>query len=216
MSVNVRDIMKKDIIVAQRNMPVSEALDLMKTHKIRHLPIVNKQNEILGIVSDRDLRDAAPSIFDEKHKEFINLPVSKVMIENVITALPLDFVEESANTMTENQISCLPVEEDGVLAGIITETDLLHTLVRLTGAAMPTSRLEIEVPNESGQLSEVSNIIKDHQINIQSVLVYQSFSDNTKKILVFRVQCMDMRPLLKSLKEANYKIIWPTELEMKP
>jgi acetoin utilization protein AcuB len=211
----VRDIMKDQLIVSHKDMTICDALDLMKKHRIRHLPIVNDSNEIIGIVSDRDLRDASPSIFDDQHKQFINLPVSKVMIDDVITAMPRDFVEEAANIMVEQQISCLPVEEDDILVGIITETDLLNTLVKLTGADLPTSRLEIEVSNESGQLSDVSNIIKEHKINIQSVLVYPSFHDPSRKILVFRIQSIDLRPLLKTLKQRNYQIIWPTELEMK-
>lgn len=215
MALNVRDIMKTSIITAQANMAISEALDLMKTNKIRHLPVINSKNELTGIISDRDLRDAAPSIFADDHEAFVSLPVSKVMVEDVLTALPMDFVEEAANIMTENQISCLPVEENGKLAGIITETDLLNTLVRLTGADLPTSRLEIDVPNESGQLSEVSNIIKSHQINIQSVLVYPSFQNPERKVLLFRIQSMNMRPLLDSLKKNNYSVIWPSELEMK-
>ncbi|PYZ93964.1 phage tail protein [Salipaludibacillus keqinensis] len=207
--------MKDQLIVSHKDMTICDALDLMKKHRIRHLPIVNDSNEIIGIVSDRDLRDASPSIFDDQHKQFINLPVSKVMIDDVITAMPRDFVEEAANIMVEQQISCLPVEEDDILVGIITETDLLNTLVKLTGADLPTSRLEIEVSNESGQLSDVSNIIKEHKINIQSVLVYPSFHDPSRKILVFRIQSIDLRPLLKTLKQRNYQIIWPTELEMK-
>lgn len=214
--MNVRDIMKDKLIVSNKTMTICAALDLMKEKRIRHLPIVNSNNELQGIISDRDLRNATPSIFDnEEQKEFVNLPVSTVMVNDVITAMPMDFVEDAALTMVEHQISCLPVEEDGFLVGIITETDLLNTLVRLTGADLPTSRLEIEVENESGQLSDVSNIIKDHKINIQSVLVYPSFHDKTKKIIVFRIQSINLRPLLSSLKQKNYKIIWPTELEMK-
>jgi acetoin utilization protein AcuB len=214
--MNVRDIMKDKLIVSNKSMKICDALDLMKEKRIRHLPIVNSNNELQGIVSDRDLRDASPSIFeDEEHKEFVNLPVSKVMIDDVITAYPMDFVEEAALIMVENKISCLPVEEDNALVGIITETDLLNTLVRLTGADLPTSRLEIKVENESGQLSDISNIIKKHNINIQSVLVYPSFQDKSKKILVFRIQSIDLRPLISSLKQNKYQIIWPTELEMK-
>ncbi|WP_280769940.1 CBS and ACT domain-containing protein [Salipaludibacillus daqingensis] len=213
--MNVRDVMIKNLVVSNKTMTICEALDLMKENRIRHLPIVNSKYELEGIISDRDLRDASPSIFDEEHKEFVNLPVSNVMIDDVITALPMDFVEEAALTMVDNQISCLPVEEDGILVGIITETDLLKILVRLTGANLPTSRLEIEVENESGQLSDVSNIIKEHNVNIQSVLVYPSFYDETKKILVFRIQSINLSSLLTTLRSKHYKIIWPTELEMK-
>ncbi|MCR6107614.1 CBS domain-containing protein [Salipaludibacillus agaradhaerens] len=213
--MHVRDIMVTKVIVAPPEMSLSKALKLMLLHRIRHLPIVDKHNHLVGIISDRDLSDAIPSIFDSKPKEDVmSLPVSKVMVENVITALPDDFVEEAAHIMTEQQISCLPVEENGSLIGIITETDLLNILVRLTGADLPTSRLEIDVPNETGQLSNVSDVIKRHKINIHSVLVYPSFSNSERQTLVFRIQCMDMRGLISALKEKHYKIVWPQDMGM--
>lgn len=207
--------MKKEVISADPTMPVYKAIELMDKNRIRHLPIIDENSYLIGIISDRDLRDVKPSIFENNNEKFHNLPVSKVMITDMITAMPDDFVEEAAHTMIENKISCLPVETDGKLEGIISETDLLHTLVRLTGANLPTSRLEVEVPNETGKLAEVSSIISDHQLNIQSALVYQSFETNEKKILVFRIQSLNMRPLLNTLKKKRYEVIWPVDLEMK-
>lgn len=207
--------MIKEVISADPTMPIRKALELMDKNHIRHLPIVDKNRFLIGIISDRDLRDAKPSIFEGEHKKFLDLSISEVMITNVITAMPDDFVEEAAHTMIENNISCLPVENDGKLEGIISQTDLLHTLVRLTGADLPTSRLEIEVPNKTGKLAEVSAIIGEHQLNIQSALVYQSFETDAKKILVFRIQSLNMRPLLNTLKKTGYQVIWPIELEMK-
>ncbi|ADH98790.1 CBS and ACT domain-containing protein [Salisediminibacterium selenitireducens] len=212
--MNVSDIMVKDVITAKADMAAGDALEFMKHKHIRHLPIVDDDGQFIGIVSDRDLKDAAPSIFEKAHDDFIHVPVSKVMITDVITALPLDFVEEAAYTMVEHQISCLPVEDDGRLVGIITETDLLNVLVKLTGAALPSSRLEIEVSNESGNLCMVTQLIRDQGMNIQSVLLYPSHRDDTKKVLVFRIQAMDMRPLLDRLKNAGYNVKWPQDLEM--
>ncbi|MGJ9382361.1 CBS and ACT domain-containing protein [Salipaludibacillus sp. CF4.18] len=213
--MNLHHIMKKEVISADPTMPVYKAIELMDKNRIRHLPIIDENSYLIGIISDRDLRDVKPSIFENNNEKFHNLPVSKVMITDMITAMPDDFVEEAAHTMIENKISCLPVETDGKLEGIISETDLLHTLVRLTGANLPTSRLEVEVPNETGKLAEVSSIISDHQLNIQSALVYQSFETNEKKILVFRIQSLNMRPLLNTLKKKRYEVIWPVDLEMK-
>ncbi|AOM82150.1 CBS and ACT domain-containing protein [Salisediminibacterium beveridgei] len=212
--MNVSDIMVRDIKTAKPDLSTGDALEYMKAMHIRHLPVVNDAGEFVGIVSDRDLKDAAPSIFDKSHEDFIYVPISKVMITDVITALPLDFVEEAAFTMVEENISCLPVEEDGKLVGIITETDLLKILVKLTGASLPSSRLEVEVNDESGHLCRVTQLINEHKMNIQSVLLYPSPIDNKKKILVFRIQAMDMRPLLNTLKEEGFHVKWPKDLEL--
>ncbi|SDZ28635.1 acetoin utilization protein AcuB [Evansella caseinilytica] len=208
----IQSIMKRKVITATRKTMIKEALNIMEQNRIRHLPVVNDKNEIIGILSDRDLRDASPSVFGGNNEEVLAKPVGDIMITDVITALPIDFVDEAANVMTENQISCLPVEEDGKLVGIITEKDLLDTFVKLTGVDIPSSRLEVEVANKSGMLSEVAWVVKQYQINIQSVFIYPS-EDHAKKILVFRLQSMDIRSLVSTLKDKEYTILWPKDLE---
>ncbi|MFA9559051.1 acetoin utilization AcuB family protein [Evansella sp. AB-rgal1] len=212
--MNIKDIMITDVIVITPEHTINEALQLMLEKKIRHLPVVNGDNDIIGIISDRDIRDASPSVFETDSSQYLHKPVKEIMVTDVMTALPYDFVEEAAYTMTEYHISCLPIEEDGKLIGIITEKDLLRTLVKLTGADLPSSRLEVEVPNITGMLSEVASLVKLHNINIQSVLVYPS-KEVKKKILVFRLQGIDLRRLTKSLKEKGYSILWPNDMEMK-
>ncbi|WP_096189758.1 acetoin utilization AcuB family protein [Evansella halocellulosilytica] len=210
----IEEIMKKTVITAKKETSIQSAVTMMQENRIRHLPVINDDYEIVGIISDRDLKEASPSKLQKNKNDLDELPISELMIKDVLTALPSDFVEEAANTMIEQQISCLPVEEDGKLIGIITETDLLKTLVKLTGANQPTSRLEVEVPNTSGMLGEVANLIKSYNINIQSVLVYPS-KDEYKKILVFRLQTMDLRMLSKALRKEGYHVIWPIDMELK-
>ena len=120
----------------------------MQRHRVRHLPIVNENREILGIVSDRNIRDAAPSILTDaaEQKHLLKKSISTIMTTEVITGHPLDFVEEIGCIFYEHHISCLPIENQGKLVGIITETDLLHTLIQLTGANQPGSQIEIEAP----------------------------------------------------------------------
>ena len=113
------------------------------------------------------------------------------MKKNVITGHPLDFVEEVAAVFYEHKISCLPIINDRKLVGIVTETDLLQTLVELTGANQPGSQIEVRVPNHSGKLSEITSIIKKRKANILSVLVYPDKKDEQYKILVIRVQTMN-------------------------
>ncbi|MCD8510000.1 MAG: acetoin utilization AcuB family protein [Bacillus sp. (in: Bacteria)] len=209
----IQDIMTTDVVYITDKTSIKDALSKMEQFRIRHLPVVNERKEIIGIVSDRDLRDASPSSLGNCSKDVLQCPIKEIMKTDVLTALPYDFVEEAANMMMENRISCLPVEDNGKLIGIITGKDLLKNLVKLTGADLPSSRLEVEVLNQSGMLAEVAALIKEHKINIHSVLIYPSM-DESKKILVFRLQTMDLRPLIKTLKDNNYHILWP-DMEMR-
>lgn len=205
----VEQIMKRNLIKIREETTIKDACDLMEKNRIRHLPVINEHNELIGIVSERDIRDARPSIFDtEEHLEYLTNPISKIMVCDVITAHPLDFVEDVSSIFYEHHIGCLPIEEDSKLVGIITETDMLHTLVQLMGAHQPSSQIEVQVENISGMLAEIATIIKKRKVNITSVLVYPT-KDFEHKVLTFRLQTMDPRGIIADIENEGYKVLWP-------
>lgn len=206
----VEEIMNKDVITLSATDTITYAIKLMNEEKIRHLPVVNSKNEVIGLVTDRDIREAKPSIFRlEEHKEDLNNPIETIMNTNVITGHPLDFVEETAGIFYEFNIGCLPIVQDGVLVGIITESDLLHTLVQLTGAHQPGSQIEIKVLNKVGTLCNIATVIGNRNSNILSILVYPDKNDPKAKILVLRVQTMNPTGIVKDLQEAGFEVLWP-------
>ncbi len=83
------------------------------------------------------------------------------MTREVITAHPLDPVEEAARVMRERKIGCLPVLEDGALVGIVTGIDLLDALLRLTGVTEPSGRLEVRLPDRVGELSRLTGFLAE-------------------------------------------------------
>lgn len=205
----VEQIMTKDVFSLKENATIQEALDAINQKRIRHIPVVNDRNELIGIVSDRDIRSATPSIFyADEHKEVLLKPISTIMKRDVITAHPLDFVEEASALLYEHDIGCLPICEDDRLVGIVTETDILHTLVQLMGAHQPSSQIEIRVENVSGKLADIANIIKKQNVSIVSVLLYPC-QDPNYKILVFRLQTMDPRAIIEAIKKEGYEVLWP-------
>jgi acetoin utilization protein AcuB len=207
--VIVEQIMKKNVIKILNTATIKEAVELMDKNRFRHLPVVNEIDELVGIISDRDIRDARPSVFDtEEHLDYLTNPVSKIMVADVITAHPLDFVEDVSSIFYEHNIGCLPIEVDYKLVGIITETDILHTLVQLMGAHQPSSQIEVRVENVAGMLAEIATIIKKRNINITSVLVYPC-EDLQHKVLVFRLQTMDPRGVIADIENSGYKVLWP-------
>lgn len=205
----VEQIMKTPVITMQPTNTIAEAIQLVRQRRIRHIPIVDEENRVVGIVTDRDIRDASPSIFQiHEHLEDLQKPISAIMKTDVIVGHPLDFVEEVAALFYEHKISCLPIVKDGKLVGIVTETDLLYTLIQLTGAHQPGSQIEIKVPNESGMLCKASAIIAKRNANISSVLLYPD-EDKNYQILVFRVQTMNPIGIINDLKNAGYTVLWP-------
>ncbi len=205
----VRQIMKKDIITLSKKHSIRDALVTMKQNSIRHIPIVNEEDILIGIITERDVKDASPSIFQLELKEdFLNKSIDTIMSTNLITGHPLDFVEEIAATLIEHKIGCLPILQNKKLVGIITKSDLLHTFVKLTGADQPASHIEVRVPNRAGQLAKLSSIFQNHSINISSVLVYPDI-DEQYKILVFRIQTINVNGILQKLMNEGYHVLFP-------
>ncbi|MYL50386.1 CBS domain-containing protein [Halobacillus litoralis] len=206
----VEEIMKEKVITLSPEETIEKALKLLHEHHIRHIPIINEENEVIGIVSDRDVRDASPSIFDKEtdHEELKN-PIRSIMTSPVTTVHPLDFVEEVASIFYEQEIACVPVTRDEKLVGIITEKDMLYTLIQLTGTHVQSSQIEVKVINKPGILPQVTQVFGKRKVNISSVLIYPYKPDPKYKIIVVRIQTMNPLPTIEDLKSEGYEVLWP-------
>jgi acetoin utilization protein AcuB len=205
----VEEMMTTDVITLSPNDSIAKAIKVLHQFNIRHIPIVNDQLQLVGIISDRDVRDASPSIFHrDVHIEDLQKPLKEIMKSDVITAHPLDFVEEIAAIFYEHRIGCLPITKGNKLVGIVTETDILHTLIQLTGAHQPGSQIEVKVENKAGVLSEVTAVFQQSRTNILSVLVYPD-KDEKHKMIVFRIQTLNPTSIITELKRHGYTVLWP-------
>ncbi|WP_242225092.1 acetoin utilization AcuB family protein [Bacillus cereus group sp. BfR-BA-01380] len=205
----VEEIMNQNVITLRPTDTIETALRTLAAHSIRHIPVVNEKYEVVGIISDRDVRDASPSILDEHvSKDALKEPIERIMKQPVMTCHPLDFVEEIATLFFENKIGCLPVTKGGKLVGIISESTVLHTLVKLTGAHQPSSQIEIQVKNEPGILGKAVAVFSELKINIVSVLVYPA-KEESDKVLVFRIQTMNPLKAIEELEQKGYHVLWP-------
>ena len=207
--MKVKDIMKRDLVTLTKEHTIKEALHLLEKNRIRHIPIVDEHGQIQGIVSDRDIRDARPSIFEQHSNDSeLDKPISSLMSTNIITAEPEDLVQEVASVFYLYHIGCLPITEDDRLVGMVTETELLHTFVELMGADQPSTQIDVEVSNSPGQLATIALIFKEFDINIHSVMVYPSETDATKTLL-FRAQTIDARQVIEAIQKAGFKVLGP-------
>ncbi|MDC3412677.1 acetoin utilization AcuB family protein [Aquibacillus sp. 3ASR75-11] len=209
----VEEIMKSEVTTLPPTAPIEDALRLLNQHHIRHIPIVDQSYKVIGIVSDRDVRDASPSIFDTKSKsEALKHEIQTIMSSPVVTVHPLDFVEEIASIFYEEEFACLPVVRNEKLIGIVTEKDMLYTMIQLTGTNVQGSQIEIKVPNKAGTLPAVANVVGKRKVNISSVLIYPYNDDSDYKILVFRIQTMNPLPIIEDLKRAHYEVLSPNQM----
>jgi acetoin utilization protein AcuB len=129
--MRVRDLMSRTPITASSDTSVLDARALMAKERIRHLPVTDSNGELLGIVTDRDIRLTLPSpattlsVWEMNHL-LAKLALGDVMTKSPITVDPDRDAREAAWLMLEHKIGALPVLKDGRLVGILTETDLLR------------------------------------------------------------------------------------------
>lgn len=206
----VEEMMQKKVLTLQPTHTIKDAIHVLRENKIRHLPITDLKGKVIGIVSDRDIKQATPSnILDHNDNELMTITLDKIMTKNPIIGHPLDFVEEVATIFYDQQIGCLPIVSQEKLVGIVTETDLLYKYIELTGAHQPGSHIEVRVPNKPGILFEVSKVFHDHSANVLSVLVYPDAKSEENKILVFRVKTMNPLQIIEDIRKEGFDVLWP-------
>jgi len=128
------EIMNRDLITVDKQASLRRARRILDQHRIRHLLVVDDKR-LVGIVTDRDLRQAAPSsksplTINERQEFMDELKVLEVMSRKLITASPTTTIREAAKVMVSEKIGCLPVVDGNQLVGIVTQADLLEMLVR--------------------------------------------------------------------------------------
>lgn len=201
----IEDVMSRPVRTISPNTSISAAFRVMQDESIRHLPVVEDDGTLVGIVTDRDLRlmtsSLHPAHFDG------DVPVRQAMSKDVVTATRRDPVEEAARLMRRQKIGCLPIYEDGELVGIVTGMDLLDALIRLTGLDEASSRVEVALTDEPGRLAELTAIVADLGFNIHSLLTHPSTPDRVHVIL--RLNTMNPTPLLEALRRRGMEILWP-------
>lgn len=181
--------MAQPVITVHPDLPIQEAIDLMRKEHIRRLPVINEHGRLLGIVSESDLLNASPSDATSLNVWEINylmskINVGKVMTTNLITVTEDTPIEEAARIMADHKIGGLPVMRDGELVGIITETNLFRIFLELLGAREKGVRLTAVMKNQMGALSRLTECIQKLGGNIIALGTFMGESASTSKVVV--------------------------------
>jgi acetoin utilization protein AcuB len=150
---------------------IDKALELMRSEKIRRLPVLDKHGKLAGIVSEKDLLYASPSPATSLSIYEIPYLLSKIkmrdlMTKDVITVAEDTPLEEAARIMADSKIGGLPVLRGDKLVGIITETDMFKIFLELLGAREEGMRLSMLIPAEKGSLARIVSKIAELGGNI--------------------------------------------------
>ncbi len=161
----VRDYMTRHPAMVEPTISIVEAQGIMAEAKVRHLPVIGEGKRLVGLLTRERLRippsDLGSLNVWEISRFLSNLKVSDVMVrqQEVITTGPDTPIEEAAQIMAANKIGCLPVVEDGIVFGMLTDVDMLDQLVALLGGRVPGVRATIRVPDQVGEFAKITRAI---------------------------------------------------------
>ncbi|MDR0315834.1 MAG: CBS and ACT domain-containing protein [Treponema sp.] len=174
----VSKVMTKNPVFIHPDISLADARSLMDREKIGHLPVLNKNNELTGILTREELVKAGPSpatSLDMYEISYLlsKLTVENVMIKNVITVQENEVVEEAARIMADKGIGCLPVMNKSLLVGIITDTDLFNVFVNAFGARHSGIRITLNFSEKPGQFGKLTSAIAEKGGNIVSLVSFE-------------------------------------------
>ena len=209
----VQDWMSKDLITIDEDTSIMKASKVMKQNNIQHLPVM-KKGHLLGMVSDRDLKEATPSKattldIHEMYYLLDKIAVKSLMSKKLITIAPGDTMEKAAAVMLKYHISALPVvDAQGSLSGIITKGDIFRAFVSISGIFQGLLAMGVELPDEAGYIKQVTDVIRAHGGRIASIMTrYEGAPEGFKHVYIRAKQIKDEKALQKDL-ESKHKVLY--------
>ncbi len=189
---------------------IPDAHEIMAQNGVKRLPVM-KNGKLVGIVSKEDITQASPSKATTFSMGEITYLLAKTKISQIMTKDPISIsssalLEEAATLMRDNNVSFLPVVDDGKLVGIITESDIFDSFIELLGFREPGTRLTVEADDAPGIMSNLTSIIGRFGANITHVAVYRGA--NGKSAVVVGINSLNTAEVEKSIEEKGFKILY--------
>jgi acetoin utilization protein AcuB len=207
----VRERMSTKPVTITADVPITEALRIMRQSQVRRLPVLDAEGKLIGIVSEKDLLYASPSpatslSIYEMHYMLSRLKVTELMTPDPVTITPDTLLEEAALIMADNKIGGLPVVEDGDLVGIITETDIFKVFLELLGAREKGLRLTLRIPERMGEMARITTAIAQLGGNIMALGTFLG-EDPTTAIVTVKVVDAPEEELKAAMQDLELEVV---------
>ena len=211
----VSQSMVSEVLTIEKDASVFEAQEKMANNNVRHLPIVDGDNRLIGIVTDRDIRSALPySLIKregsaEEREKLAKLKVEDIMTENPQT-IPLTYTIQDALLMIQKKkVGAFPVvDEAGELKGILSVRDLLRAFINVLGIDERGTLLGIEVEEKVGQLKKIVDAVTEENISFGSVLVARTWQEGKRAVFTYLLT-NNVARVKKKLSIMGFKLIDP-------
>lgn len=186
----VKHWMTNDVITVKADTSLLKCRNLMKEKNIRRVPVVDDDNHVIGIISDRDVKSASPSkatALEVHEMQYLlaEIKARDIMTPSPVTVKPDTTVENAAVLMVDRKIGGLPVVgDDGKLCGIITDQDIFKVLIDITGARLGGLYVALEVDDRPGAMRPVFDTLREQGARISSVLSRTPESGGKRQVFI--------------------------------
>jgi len=197
--MKIKSLMISDPITIKENASIEEAIEVMKSNSIRHLPVVEKKNILKGFVTLADLKQGfIPSLVAD-------VSLSDLTIKDPITVNPDDDVEIAAQLIYNHKIGGMPVVKEDKLLGIITETDILRAFIDMMGILTASSRIDVVIGDEAGSMKIALQIIHDNGGEI--INVSMAAEQTRKRTYYFRLSPCKIDVIKDALEKEGFEVV---------
>ncbi len=184
--------MTRDVLTVDPETSIAGANELMSRNRIRHLPVIDQDSRLVGIVTDRDIRSAMPSnLLSEEAvareiKQIALLKVKDIMTKNVVTVSPMNTLEDALLLMQRTKVGAFPVLDlQGKLIGIISVRDLMRAFINVLGIEEPGTLLCILAEDKLGQMKRIVDAITEERIPFGSILVARYWEEGKRAVFPY-------------------------------
>jgi len=215
--------MTSNVVTVNKDAGIFEAKDMMIKFCIRHLPVIEEDNRLIGIVTDRDIRSALPSeVLHEyeccekngENEKISNLKVKDIMTINPVTVSPSYTIQDALLLLLKTKVGAFPVvDEKGRLKGIISVDDLLRAFVNVLGIGEPGTLLCILVEEKLGQMKKIVDAITEENVSFGSILVARYWDEGKRAVFPYLLT-QNIAHVKKKLQKMGYTLLDPMEWYM--
>lgn len=209
--------MTRKVVTIDREASLLEAKDKMDRHRIRHLPVVEQDNRLIGMVTDRDIRSAMPSAClqdDQSQRPTASLSGIKVkdfMSTDLMVVSPMHTLQDAILLIQEKRVGAFPVVDDRyILKGIISIRDLVRAFVNVLGIGEPGTLLCILVEEKLGQMKRIVDAITEENISFGSILVARYWDEGKRAVFPYLLT-LNVSRVKKKLLKMGFKLLDPME-----
>ncbi|MGB5984218.1 MAG: CBS and ACT domain-containing protein [Desulfobacterales bacterium] len=223
----IENTMTRKVITIGKDAPVGEAQALLAQHNIRHLPVVGSDDQLIGMITDRDIRSVMPyqlvadptrALHDpesvRQREKVARMTVAEIMSTDLIKISPMDTIQDALLLIQRSKVGALPVVDDhNHLKGIVSVRDLLRAFINVLGIGEPGTLICVLVEEKVGQLKRIVDAVTEMNVSFGSVLVARYWDQNKRAVFLYLLT-VNIGPVKKKLVELGFTLLDPMQWYM--